>query len=36
MASIDLLKKANLFESLSNDQRKAIIEVGKEENFKAG
>jgi len=36
MASTDLLKKANLFESLSRDQLKAIIQAGEGKSFKAG
>lgn len=36
MASIDALKKANLFESLSNDQLKTIAKLGQEKSFKSG
>jgi CRP/FNR family cyclic AMP-dependent transcriptional regulator len=36
MASTDLLKKANLFESLSHNQLKPIIQVGEGKSFNAG
>jgi CRP/FNR family cyclic AMP-dependent transcriptional regulator len=36
MASIDALKKANLFESLSDDQLKAIAQLGQEKSFDPG
>ena len=36
MASIEALKKANLFESLSDDQLKAIAQLGREKTFEPG
>ena len=36
MASIEALKKASLFEALSDDQLKAIAQLGQEKSFEAG
>jgi len=36
MASVEALKKANLFDSLSDDQLKAIAQIGEERSFKPG
>jgi CRP-like cAMP-binding protein len=36
MASLEALKKANLFESLSDDQLKVIAQLGQEKSFEPG
>ena len=36
MASVEVLKKADLFKSLSDDQLKAIAKLGQDRSFKAG
>ena len=36
IASIEALEKANLFESLSDDQLKAIVQLGQEKSFEPG